>query len=1046
MPTLQEIRDDRLKRDNAITPNERPSSVAVIDRSERVFDLSIKKNMPKDAADAEVLIDEVVGFSRTLTDSPFYKNVDGLLDVFDPSEPPPGTGGLQDPFSELAGLELAVAGSLINAARPVASVGLKMMGYIFSPIDRAFKFATNATMFEPFTKSVAGPIRRQIIIDLENTEVRKRLVPEREKLRVELLKKHKGAGKVVFATNTTAFQREFGKRILEIEAGIREQVQKDLSGIKETEEKAIGELPKVDAGDFGKSAVDALKALVPWPGFADDVKSRGEISADSFERIVGRDAPWYYSTITDIAEQTVALGGLMKIARSSQSIEGLKDASLIAKGAKLTKAEVRAIKRLHKAASQVKKVTIRAEGVPSSTEAAVVTQKLIRLLKNAKSKRPEKALLVHQNRQRQARKLVQVQKSVQGRKLVKATKGALKGKSAAPDFTPLNVDLSGMEIDTLYNVINTSQLGEGFARGRAVLSLDKLMSGTLITKSEIANLELVFGKGLTKAWFGKQSISSIIQDISFEVINFPRAVLASYDLSAAGRQGIIFSISHPIASTKAFGRSIRAAASLKYSDEIERVTRSTKFSKLADKFGVHSSPTGFAANISAKEEVYMSRLAERVPGIAQSERAFTTFLNQQRREVFAIHAKNWIQQGITPSNDPKSYQQLAAFVNHATGRGSMENLQPGALTALNAIFFSPRFQVSRVQVIGDLISPRTTIQARKVIARDLAKFYATGMGVLGMMAAGGADVEIDPRSSDFGKIQVGNTRYNYWGGFQPIATFVGRVYIGEIKSTGTEKIKKKGRGKIIGAFLRTKLAPVPGRGIDVLLGETLLGDPVEPTLEFAKKTAFESLVPLFIQDVADAWKFQGVDAQFPISAILAFTGIGVQTWELAPFAELELARDSLARQTYGKNYDNLSFSEVSMLDRDILVNHPGIVALEREVKFESDGVRFQMKIAQDERKSERFITKRIDKDLAADLNEIKLSIGGVSRTFGNWRLNDAQYKEYQERVAKNINDLFLESKPLWDTKDAEGKYELMHALLRSAKLLAANEMRIGDIE
>ncbi|MGR3292504.1 MAG: hypothetical protein ACUZ9M_00645 [Candidatus Scalindua sp.] len=1022
--SLDTLLEDYRQRD--IIPS-RQSPVGIVEREEKVFDISIKKGITIKEADSEVIIEELTDFTKNLEDSPVYQNADELIEVFDPSEPPEGAG-IDDPMGDLIKAEIAIIREPVKWA-------LRASTYIFAPIDRAFKFLTNAAMYEPLTKSVAAPIRRQILIDLENTETLKRLKPEQEKLRVELLEKHKG--------DKDAFLKEHKQRLSEIEEQIRQQVKKDMAGIVKAEKEEISELPKVGIKDIGKSTIDALKSLVPWPGFADDVKSTGEIAASSFERITGRDAPWYYAPVTDIAEQTVALGGLLRIANSIQTS---KNAGLISKGVKLTRTEVKAIKKLHKAASQVKKIPITSTTVPSPTDAATVTQKLIRLIKEAKPLRNKKALLLHQDRQRKTSKLVQVQKRVEGIRLVKATKGALKGKAPIPDFTPINANLSAQEIDVLFNLINTSQLSVGFDKGRAFLSLDKLLKGKLIVKSEIANLEAVFGKQLTKALFGKQSIASIIQDVSFEVINLPRAILASYDLSAAGRQGIIFSVSHPIASMKAFGRSVRAAVSLQYSDDIERITRTTRFGKLADSFGVHSSPTGFAAKLSAKEEIYLSRVAERIPGIAQSERAFTTFLNQQRREVFAVQAKKWIRQGITPEKNQKTYQQFANFVNHATGRGSLETLQPGALTALNAVFFSPRFQVSRIQVIGDLISPKTTAIARKVIARDLAEFYITGMGILTVAKMGGAEVETDPRSANFGKVQVGNTRYNYWGGFQPLASLAGRIYSGEIKSTGTDKIKDKSRIATIGTFLRTKLAPVPGRLVDLGIGETFLGEPVEPTAEFIGKTTYESLVPLFVQDSVDAWRFQGSDAQLPISSGLAFIGIGVQTWEVAPFAELELARDSLSRQTYGKNYDQLSFTEVSMLDRDILVNHPNITALEQEAKFNSNSVNFLKKQAIELRKSERFLNKRVNKKLLADLNELKLRLGGVDRTFGNWRLNDEQYKEYQEKVAKNINSLFQEMKPLWDTKPTEGKFELMSTLLRSAKLLAADEMKIGDME
>lgn len=1014
---LDALLKDYRQRD--IVPPRQPAT-DVNDRAEKTFDLSIQKNIPTEEAEAEILVGEVNDFTKQFDDSPLHLGIDELVDVFDPSEPPKGAEGISDPLADIAKAEIA-------ALRPVVKYGLKAAGYIFSPIDRAFKFFTNATMYEPLTRSVAGPIKRLIVEDAIIREGFRLKKEEAEKQGVSI-----------------------NELPLDVRVGIDTDVRKRAVGIVKAEEEAITEIPKVGAEDIAKSATDALKSLVPWPGFADDVKNRGEIAADSFGRIVGRDAPWYYAPVTDIAEQAIAMIGLLKIAQSAQVA---KEVGLIAKGVKLTKTEIRAIKRLHKAASQVKKLPVRSTTVPLATEAATVTQKLIRLIKEAKPLRNKKALLLHQDRQNKARKLAQVQKNIKGQRLVKTTKGALKGKAPIPDFEPINTNLSSQEIDVLFNLINTSQLSVGFDKGRGFLALDKLLKGQLITKSEIANLEAVFGTGLTKALFGKQSIASIIQDVSFEIINLPRAIMASYDLSAAGRQGIIFSVSHPIASMKAFGRSVRAAGSLKYADDIERVTINSRFGKMADRFGVHSSPTGFSAKLSAKEEVYMSRIAEKIPGVAASERAFTTFLNQQRREVFTVQAKKWIKRGITPDKDPKTFQQFAKFVNHATGRGSLENLQPGALTALNATFFSPRFQVSRFQVVGDLINPKTTLTARKAIARDLAEFYTTGMGIMATAKAGGAKVETDPRSSDFGKIKIGETRYNYWGAFQPIASLAGRIYSGEIKSTGTGKIKKKDRINLgidntVAAFLRTKLAPVPGRAFDVLIGETLLGEPVEPTAKFVGKAAYESLTPLFIQDSVDAWRFQGADAQLPISAGLAFTGIGVQTWEVSPFAELELARDSLARQTFGKNYDELSFSEVNELDRDILVNHPGIAELEQQAKFESNSVRFLMKQAQEIRKSERFLNKRVDKKLLSDLHDMKVRLGGVDRTFGNWRLNDEQYKEYQERVAKNINQLFKETRSLWDTKEADSfeRREMISSILRNAKLLAAEEMKIGNME
>lgn len=1029
MATLQEIIADHTKRDIATTPQRRRPSAKTIEDSEKAFDISTNKGVPPEQAQSEVFVSNMLNFTKELQNSPLYQDADKLVDVIDPVEAPTFEDGIADPMGELLKAELAIV-------KPITKGGLKIASFVFSPIERAFKFLSNATMYDPLLKSAAGPVKRwslEAAIEFEKVEQVRRYRQDNnleitDPIPEDVLKK-------------------IDKDVDELSAGI----------VKKTNAE-IEEIGPVKAEDFGKSAKDAIKALVPWPGFADDVKTFGESGADSFKRITGRDAPWYYVPVSDIALETVALSGVLKLANVSQSAklvkEGAEDAASIARAAKLTKGEIRAMRLLSKAKAKFKRAPVPSPTVPSPTEASTVTQKLIQLVKDAKPLRDKKALLLHQDRQRKSRKLVNVQKNIRGRELVSSTKKALTGTAPVPDFSPIGVNFTPQEIDALYNIVNNSQLPTGFDTGRGILTLHKLLDlGKLPTKSEVANLEVVFGRSLTKALFMKRDISSIVQDLSFEIINLPRAMLASFDLSAAGRQGIIFSVSHPIASTKAFGRSVRAAASLQYADDIERTTRLTKFGKMADNFGVHSSPTGFAAKIGAKEEAYMSRVAEKIPGIAQSERAFTTFLNQQRREVFSIQARKWIKKGITPDNNPETYRQFAKFVNHATGRGSLETLQPGALTALNATFFSPRFQVSRVQVLGDLISPKTTRHARKVIARDLAEFYATGMGILAMMEMGGAEVGKDPTSSDFGKVKVGNTRYNYWGAFQPLATLAGRMYTGKVKSTATGKTKDVPRfninlsqRSILRDFIRTKFAPVPGLAIDSILGETVEGKPVEATKEFLSEAAFRSLTPLVIQDSIEAWKFQGADAQFPLSATLAFTGIGVQTWEVAPFAELELAKDSLSRQTYGKNYDQLSFEEVSLLDRDILVNHPGIVDLEREVRFDSESVTFQTKILLERRKSEQLLEKRVDDNIIAELNDIRLRIGAVDRIVGNWRLNDKQYKKYQELVAKNVNELFAETRPLWDTKSIEGKYELMSAILRNAKLLSANEMKIGEME
>jgi len=355
---------------------DRPSMAATVDRAENVFALSEKEKIPTSEADSILLSQELIDYNKKLVESPLYQKMDGLIDVFDPSEPPAGGEGVPDPMGELLRYEIA-------AMKEPVKWATKAMSYIYAPIDRGFKFVTNALMYDPLTKSVSGIVKKEVI--------------------------------------SAALQREYTRLAHQKRAGMisqDEEIEKRQELNKLANEAirqlAAEETEGVEVADFLKSGKDALKSLVPWPGYADDVKKFGEISADSYERIVGKEAPWWYPVLGDIALETTAMVGLMKM---SQSATTAKDATALAAGAKLTKKEVDAIKKLHKAASQVKKTPVKAIGVPSKEEALTATQKLIQLIREARPLRDRKALLLHKDRQEKARKLLQVQETSKGQDL-----------------------------------------------------------------------------------------------------------------------------------------------------------------------------------------------------------------------------------------------------------------------------------------------------------------------------------------------------------------------------------------------------------------------------------------------------------------------------------------------------------------------------------------------------------------------------------------------------------------------------------------------------
>jgi hypothetical protein len=88
----------------------------------------------------------------------------------------------------------------------------------------------------------------------------------------------------------------------------------------------------------------------------------------------------------------------------------------------------------------------------------------------------------------------------------------------------------------------------------------------------------------------------------------------------------------------------------------------------------------------------------------------------------------------------------------------------------------------------------------------------------------GFDIEWDPRSSDFGKIKIGNTRIDPLGGFSQVIVFLSRVLDGKTKTGSGVIAPNRGENipygvdntyQLIAKFVRSKLAPAVGTPIDL---------------------------------------------------------------------------------------------------------------------------------------------------------------------------------------------------------------------------------------
>jgi len=368
---------------------------------------------------------------------------------------------------------------------------------------------------------------------------------------------------------------------------------------------------------------------------------------------------------------------------------------------------------------------------------------------------------------------------------------------------------------------------------------------------------------------------------AIDVANAPRALLASFDLSAPLRQGAILTLpptQWKIAS-KATMDMLRSLSPKQY-EAFSNALHADALAKTAEKAGLHLSTRADSsfASLMQREEAFMSRIAEKIPGVAASERAYVSYLDSLRMQTFKKFVKDH------PGAAPKDMQDVARFINYATGRGDLGKMGNAVAPALNAIFFSPRYLASRIQLANPATYIKMSPAARRVAMSNLMQFTGVVAGTLALAKAGGAEVGLNPDDADFLKIKVGDTRYDALAGFQQLMRFGWGMSKGFYNNArGLKNAPNREPSDMALRFLRSKLSPLAGGVAELATGKTFQGEKVGTELTSPGKTAFEHLAPIVVQDAYDAWKDAEQHGQSKTAAVLKTTptvfGVGVQTYE-----------------------------------------------------------------------------------------------------------------------------------------------------------------------
>jgi len=384
-----------------------------------------------------------------------------------------------------------------------------------------------------------------------------------------------------------------------------------------------------------------------------------------------------------------------------------------------------------------------------------------------------------------------------------------------------------------------------------------------------------------------------------------RSVVASMDDSAIFRQGWKTLMTNPVFWTR---NAIKTFADIGRTIGGKNIMNEVKADIFSRSYYDKMKKADLA--VATIEEEFPSALPEKIPVIGRfykaSQDAYTAFLYRQRADVFGKQLEIAERSGVD-TDDITELKSIGKLVNSLTGRGAMGILEPAA-KVVNNVFFSPRLLKSHIDVLtAHMFDPKVSAFAKKQAAVNLVKIVS---GTAAILVIAGAvrpgSVDWDPRSADFGKIKIGNTRFDVSGGMASIITLAARQITNSTKSSTTGLVKELGTGEfgestrldIVYNFFENKLAPLPAAIKNLLKARDFEGK---------RPTPISTLKDLFVPIIFTNYKELKDDpdsADMLLSMIAEGLGISTSTysqnvdWSQNPGVVLQQFKEKVGEQRF----------------------------------------------------------------------------------------------------------------------------------------------------
>lgn len=321
----------------------------------------------------------------------------------------------------------------------------------------------------------------------------------------------------------------------------------------------------------------------------------------------------------------------------------------------------------------------------------------------------------------------------------------------------------------------------------------------------------------------------------------------------------------------------------------------------------------YQLDIKEKEKFTRAEQWRNINVFEAIERGLSTYGNQMRFEEFVRGVDRLKKEGKDEINHKEDYEALASYIRTFSGRAKPPSLIHNQ-KALNVFFFSFKNAVSVFQQLNpyymfyDLNKTnlkngkfKPTVAGKMAMATMFKSVSSTAATMLFMMAGYNAfkddddeemTIENDPRSSDFGKLKIGDLRYDPWGGYVPLITLYARLLTEEtkldngiIQKLGSKQMGLQSRGDAMWNFGKNKFSPGFQMFYHYITSKPKLNKQtgeIERVNSFGKTLSEDeafSLWPIFLGSVRDAVKEDPDGVQSFLTAY-SILGLGnVQKYE-----------------------------------------------------------------------------------------------------------------------------------------------------------------------